>query len=76
MLRGRILEHFDHMLFPGDRGTYHDVLTVRYAQEDGLGNPRPGSYFWTIYYARDRDPVYIEEAMGSTIISRAWQLRP
>ncbi|MCB2203848.1 hypothetical protein KQI65_03800 [bacterium] len=73
-LHGRVLEHFDRLLLPGDRGTYNDVIAARYALEDATGSPQPGSYYWTIYFARDRGPVFIEEVIDNNIVARVWQV--
>ncbi|MBN1448504.1 MAG: hypothetical protein JXA28_11280 [Bacteroidetes bacterium] len=60
-LRGRVLEHFDELLLPDDLGRYDDVLVVRYAEELPNGSRVGSTYSWTVYYARNIGPVYIEE---------------
>ncbi|PLX23118.1 MAG: hypothetical protein C0600_15715 [Ignavibacteria bacterium] len=75
-LTGRVLSHFDELLLPDNSGSFEDVIVVRYAAEDAGGTVLTGHNSWTIYYARNIGPVYIEEMENGSLIASSTFVQP
>lgn len=67
---GRVLQHFDELILPRDRGRFDDAILVRFAVERGDGTPSDGSPVWHAWFVRGRGIVYLEESSASAVSSR------
>ncbi|MBR9974995.1 MAG: hypothetical protein KFF77_05395 [Bacteroidetes bacterium] len=69
---GRVLQHFDELILPRDRGRFEDAMLVRFAMEGGNGAPSGSGPVWHAWFVRGRGIVYIEESTGSVVSSRTF----
>jgi hypothetical protein len=70
LLTGRVQAHLEELLSSDRSKRYPDVLVVRYAVENGTGNPDPRLLCWKVYYARGVGPVLIEDFENGALLYR------
>jgi len=78
-LTARVTAHYDEVTTTNDTKpetyTYKDVYAVRYANETSPNVINDSLNYWTIYFAKDKGPVILEEFTKTRLTSRAYRTK-
>ncbi len=69
---GEVLNHFDEIILPDERGRYDDAVVVRFTLGRVPGAGSGNDYTWTVYFVRGKGIVCIEETSGGSIVAKSY----
>lgn len=76
-LTARVMAHYDEVTTKSavdntKQYVYHDVYAVRFAYESSPNTVSGTLTSWTVYFAKNRGPVLIEESLNGVLITRTY----